>query len=288
MQKNSSLGKGLAELLGDKSFNLTQEDPSKKIIEIKLDKISPSPYQPRKYFDNIYLEELSESIRKKGLLQPILLRKLQYDSYEIIAGERRFRATRLIGHEVIPSIILDISDQDAMEIALIENIQRQQLSPIEEAHAIARLINELDYTHDKLSEKIGKSRSHITNMLRLLNLPVHIQKLLEESKITMGHARALISLKNPEEFANKIINENLSVRDTEDLVKASKTEGNNIIDKFKQEKKKYLSNLANDIETKINLKTKITHNGKKGSIQIKFSSVSELEEFTTYLSNIKK
>ena len=157
MQKNSSLGKGLAELLGEKNFNFFDENESKnKIINVEITKIIPSPYQPRKIFDNSALIELSESIKTKGVLQPILVREAN-GNYEIIAGERRFRAAKLAFLTEIPAIILSISDEDAMEIALIENIQRQQLTPIEEANAIAKLINDLNYTHENLSQKIGKA-----------------------------------------------------------------------------------------------------------------------------------
>ncbi|MBT4921923.1 MAG: ParB/RepB/Spo0J family partition protein [Rickettsiales bacterium] len=282
MQKNSSLGKGLAELLGEKSFNFTEYDNSRQIIEISLGSITTSPYQPRKNFDETNLTELSQSIRSKGVLQPILVRKSANLDYEIIAGERRFRAASLANLATIPAIVLDIPNQDAVEIALIENIQRQQLSPVEEAHAIAKLINELDYTHEKLSEKIGKSRSHITNMLRLLNLPANIQELLAENKITVGHARALINLKNPELVADKIINEKLTVRDTEEIVKNRKdlrVNAPKIFDKFKEEKKQYLDEIKEQIQSLVQLKTKVKHNGKKGVIEITFDTINELEAF---------
>jgi ParB family transcriptional regulator, chromosome partitioning protein len=282
MQKNSSLGKGLAELLGEKNFSFTNYDNSKRISEIALDSITASPYQPRKNFDEGSLAELAESIKTKGVLQPILVRRSSNGKHEIVAGERRFRAAALAGLTTIPALVLDISNHEAMEIALIENIQRQQLSPIEEAQAIARLINDLEYTHDSLSEKIGKSRSHITNMLRLLNLPATIQELLAQDKITVGHARALISLKNPEVIVTRIISEGLTVRDTEEIVKHSKMtdlKSTKVLDKFTVEKKQYLSQIREQIENLIQLKTKVTHNGKKGSVDITFKTIGDLETF---------
>ncbi|MBT4989460.1 MAG: ParB/RepB/Spo0J family partition protein [Rickettsiales bacterium] len=283
MQKNSSLGKGLAELLGDKSFSFFEEGANTtKIIEISIDAIEPSPYQPRKKFDNDLLSELSSSIKSKGVLQPILVRESSTSNYEIIAGERRIRAARIAQLETIPCIVLNITDEDAMEIALIENIQRQQLSPIEEARAIAKLINDLNYTHEKLSLKIGKSRSHITNMLRLLNLPSNIQILLDQEKITIGHARALINMDSPELLVDKIINENLTVRDTESLaknIKLSKIDKSNILDKFKKEKRLYLDEIKEQIQEIVQLKTKLRHNGKKGVIEITFNNINELELF---------
>ncbi|MBL6785310.1 MAG: ParB/RepB/Spo0J family partition protein [Rickettsiales bacterium] len=281
MQKNSSLGKGLAELLGEKNFNFFDENESKnKIINVEITKIIPSPYQPRKIFDNSALIELSESIKTKGVLQPILVREAN-GNYEIIAGERRFRAAKLAFLTEIPAIILSISDEDAMEIALIENIQRQQLTPIEEANAIAKLINDLNYTHENLSHKIGKSRSHITNMLRLLNLPKSIQNLLNEDQISIGHARTLINIENPEIFTDKIINENLSVRDTEALVKANKNNSitDNGLNNFDIERKQYLNEIKDQIQSQISLKTKVKHNGKKGTIEITFKTINELESF---------
>ena len=168
-----------------------------------------------------------------------------------------------------------------MEIALIENIQREQLSPIDEAAAIAKLINDLNYTHEDLSQKIGKSRSYITNMLRLLNLKPEIQQLLNENKITMGHARSLINVENPDKIAEQIINNNLNVRETEQLVKDQKSapNDNKVFDKFKFERNQYLKEIKQQIEQSLQLKTKIKHDGKKGKIEISFNTINQLEGF---------
>jgi ParB family chromosome partitioning protein len=282
MQKNSSLGKGLAELLGETNFdfinNTNKEESNIDKIEISL--IDFSKYQPRKVFNQSTIDELAESISTKGVLQPILIKKNGV-RFDLIAGERRLRAAKQCKLTQIPAIILDITENDAMEIALIENIQREQLSPIDEASAITKLINDLNYTHEDLSQKIGKSRSYITNMLRLLNLNPEIQQLLNDNKITMGHARTLINVENADKIAEEIINNNLNVREAEQLVKDQKSapNDNKVFDKFKYERNQYLSEIKQQIEQSLQLKTKVKHDGKKVKIEISFKTINQLEDF---------
>ena len=284
------LGKGLAELFGENNIANINDlgEKTSRIIYLELSQLTPSPYQPRKSFDERYLQDLALSIKEKGVLQPILAKEIAHDQYEIIAGERRWRASKMAGLGDIPAIVLDITTESAMEIALIENIQREQLSPIEEAGAIDRLIKNHGYTHEKLSSKIGRSRSHITNMLRLLLLPEEVQELLDNNKISMGHARALLKEENSVEMAHYIAENNLSVRDTEAYVKqAKKEELNNkkIIEQYSREKKEYLKQIEERLKESLKLKTKISHNGERGNISIYFNTIDELELIISNLGN---
>jgi ParB family transcriptional regulator, chromosome partitioning protein len=220
MSKNSSrrvLGRGLASLIPV----MQDEEPGTgaSITEIDAAMIVPNPYQPRTEFDDQEIQELAESIRAQGLLQPILLRPRENSAYEIISGERRFRAMKNLGWEKIPCIVKpSLSDRDMMEMALVENIQREDLNEIDKADAYQRLLSEYNYTHEALSVRIGKSRATITNALRLRTLPPEIQQMVRKNQISMGHARALLSLENDKhriELAKKIVDEGLSVRAVE-------------------------------------------------------------------------
>lgn len=292
MANNGVLGKGLAELFGENNIANINDlgEKGSRIVYLELSKLSPSAYQPRKSFDETYLQDLASSIKERGVLQPILVKEIGDNKFEIVAGERRWRASKISGLVDIPAIVLDISTEAAMEIALIENIQREQLSPIEEAGAIDRLIKNHGYTHEKLSGKIGRSRSHITNMLRLLLLPHEVQELLDDNKISMGHARALVNEANPLEMAQYIADNSLSVRDTESYVKQAKKqdlkEKQKIIEQYSQEKKAYLKQIEGRLKESLGLKTKINHNGDKGSIAISFNTIDELELIIGKLENV--
>lgn len=210
------LGKGLGALISDQN---PQEDTAKNSIQkVNVDKIDPNPYQPRNEFNQERLKELSRSIQKHGLLQPITLRSKEDGSYQLIAGERRWRAAKLGGLDEIAAIIQDCSQQQMMEIALIENLQREDLDPIEEAKAYNKLIAKFDLTQAKVAESVGKSRSAIANSLRLLNLAPEIQKYVSRETLTVGHARALLALETSaeqKEVAKEVIENSLSVRETE-------------------------------------------------------------------------
>jgi ParB family chromosome partitioning protein len=221
-KKPKGLGRGLENLLGE-SF-----EPSADVVAggirapstLPLDKLQAGRYQPRTRMDESSLQELAASIRQHGLMQPIVVRPLSADRYEIIAGERRFRAAKLAGLDEVPVMLRDVSDQNALAMALIENIQREDLNPLEEAQAIRRLLDEFQYTHEQASEAIGRSRSATSNLLRLLNLAAPVQTMLLAGDLEMGHARALLALERAEQIlaANQVVEKRLSVRETERLV----------------------------------------------------------------------
>ena len=216
------LGRGLTELFGSNVDDLIEEiasgDRDKNILPIS--EIRPNPYQPRKNFDQDKLKELAESIREHGVFQPIIVRKA-IDGYELIAGERRLRASKLAGKEDIPAIVVEFSDQEMMEISLLENIQREDLNAVEEAAAYSQLIEKIGYTQEELAKHIGKSRTYITNMLRLLRLPDDIKEKVRSGKLSYGQARTLLAAEDEEkmhELAERAVREGLSVRDLEKLV----------------------------------------------------------------------
>lgn len=221
-KKPKGLGRGLENLLGE-SFEISAADAAGGIrapSTLPLDKLQAGRYQPRTRMDETSLQELAASIRQHGLMQAIVVRPLGADRYEIIAGERRFRAARMAGLEEVPVMLRDVSDQNALAMALIENIQREDLNPLEEAQAIRRLLDEFQYTHEQASEAIGRSRSATSNLLRLLNLAAPVQTMLLAGDLEMGHARALLALERAEQIlaANQVVEKRLSVRETERLV----------------------------------------------------------------------
>ncbi len=227
--KRRALGMGLEQLFNSEMLDFDQvekdivkDTPKDEIVEVNLSELMSNPYQPRKIFDDEALKELSDSIKEHGVFQPIIVRK-SVKGYNIIAGERRARASQLAGLTKIPAIIRDFTDEEMMQVALLENLQREDLSAIEEAKAYKAIIESLRLTQDELAKKLGKSRSHITNMLGLLRLPLNVQDMVLYNKISMGHARVLSKLENHgqiEELANRVINENLSVRELEKIAEA--------------------------------------------------------------------
>ncbi len=228
--KRKALGKGLEQLFSNEVIDfdnfekkIVNETKDSDVVELPLTEIRSNPYQPRKEFDEQSLSEFAESIKEHGVIQPIIVKK-SIKGYEIIAGERRTRASKMAGKTTIPAIIRDFTDQEMMEIALIENIQREDLNPIEEAEALAKIIETSGITQDEASKKFGKSRSYITNILGLLSLPEKTKQYVREAKITMGHARVLSKLSDPEQIdalADEIIENGLSVRDTEKITSNS-------------------------------------------------------------------
>ena len=224
--KRRALGMGLEELFHNEPLDYSQLEekivtstPKEEIVELNLSELRSNPYQPRKNFDQKALQELADSIKEHGVFQPIIAKK-SVKGYEIIAGERRVKASIMAGKETIPAIVRDFSDEDMMEIALLENLQRENLNALEEAEAYKKLITTLSITQEDLAKRIGKSRSHITNMLGLLTLPAPVKELVVNGSISMGHARTLSKIENEQEIislANRIINENLSVRDIEEI-----------------------------------------------------------------------
>ena len=277
------LGRGLSSLMGDTNINSTGNVAKSSEVTISIAALKPSPSQPRRLFDKNSINELAESIKSKGLVQPILVRpsKTDENSYEIIAGERRWRAAQIAQLHEIPAVIKNLDDVEALEIAIIENIQRSDLSPIEEAAGYKRLIDNHGHTQEVLSEIVGKSRSHIANILRLLTLPQSIQDMISEGKISSGHARAIMNSAFPEQLAEKIINENLSVREAESLAKSKK----NTVQKIKLKDPDTID-LEEKISEKLGLNVSINHRGKKGGyIKIEYKSLDQLELVTQKLKN---
>jgi len=225
--KRQALGRGLEQLFSNEVINISSLEKNildttnkNDIVQLDLSELRSNPYQPRQVFDEEKLQELAESIKEFGVIQPIIVKK-SIKGYEIIAGERRVKASLIANKKTIPAIVKDFSDEEMMQIALLENIQRENLSPIEEAEAYKNLITSLEITQEEFSKRIGKSRSYITNMLGLLRLPKSVQKLVLDKKISMGHARVLSKLEDKDkiiEIANKIINEDISVRKLEELL----------------------------------------------------------------------
>lgn len=281
--KKKGLGRGLDALLGNENFDFLNESetPQKSDDFVDINLLFPSPFQPRKDFDIQALNSLVDSIREKGILQPLLVRK-NGDKFEIIAGERRYRAAKIAGINMLPVIIKDIDDKEALEIALIENIMRENLSPIEEAEGYARLMNEFSHTQEALSQVIGKSRSQVANTLRLLNLPDSVKQMLRENKLSAGHAKMLVGLDNAEELAQKIVNDGLSVRQIEKLV--AKQKNPTPSKKISSIKSPEFFELEQDLYKSCGLQVKICP-GKKGSgsVSIKYDSIAQLEKIVELL-----
>jgi ParB family chromosome partitioning protein len=206
------LGRGLAALIGDDVIEAASPEESRGLRHLPIELLHSNPNNPRKQFQEEELEDLSKSIREKGLLQPIVVRQRADGEYEIVAGERRWRASQRAGLHELPVLIRDLSDGETLEIALIENIQRSDLNPLEEARAYGQLLEQFSYTQQQLADSVGKSRSHIANTLRLLTLPESVRSYIEDGKLTAGHARTLVATDSPADLANKIISLGLSVK----------------------------------------------------------------------------
>ncbi|QAT41553.1 ParB/RepB/Spo0J family partition protein [Clostridium sp. JN-9] len=285
--KRFGLGKGLGALIPEQIDNNTDtnEKPSSNLIDINL--IKANDKQPRKVFDEAQLAQLSQSIKEYGILQPLILQK-DGNTYTIIAGERRWRAAKQAKLKEVPAIVMDRSTKEILEISLIENIQRQDLNPIEEAQAYKRLIEDFSFTQEELSIKIGKSRTAITNCMRLLNLDEKVQSYIIEGVISEGHGRAILGLENKEyqfEIAQKIIDEGLSVRETESLVK--KTNVNKNIKKNKDviiENNPFINELRGKLENYFGTKVTLKHNNNKGKIEIEYYSTEDLQRIIETLN----
>lgn len=300
--KQAKLGRGLSALLGDYSgarnvvdnpepaiaghATSTNDVPS---LEIAIDRIVPNPKQPRRTFIEAELEELAESIRTKGVIQPILVRTdpANVEMFEIIAGERRWRAARRAGLSVIPAVVREMDDREMLEIAIIENVQRSDLNAVEEAEAYKALIDRFGRTQESVAQQVGKSREHVSNTLRLLNLPEDVREHVREGRLTPGHARALLKTADPSALAATVIAKGLSVRDTEALSKIEKSSG-------KSESKSLAPGADKDVDTKaleldlqrsLGLDVDIRHvNGKGGEVRIKYAQLEQLDEICRLLS----
>tara|TARA_B100001939_G_scaffold152086_1_gene131404 strand:- start:990 stop:1871 length:882 start_codon:yes stop_codon:yes gene_type:complete len=275
----SRLGRGLASLIGDVPRNVApgESELELNIARLPIEKIQANKQNPRSIFSEDELVDLANSIREKGIVQPIIVREIDSaGSYEVIAGERRWRAAQIAQLDNIPAIIKTLSDDDALEIAIIENVQRSNLSPIDEAAGYQRLIDIYNYTQEDLAQVIGKSRSYIANILRLNNLPTKVKDYLSEGLLTIGHARALISLENAENLADMIVSKGLSVRQTEQLVKNSV--GSQKKSKRSSIKDKNLSSLEQLMTDAIGLKVQIhAKDAKSGKVVVNYTSDQHLE-----------
>lgn len=290
VQKKFALGRGLDALISNNEDVKTSG--SSNIGEIELSKISANPNQPRREFDPIALQELADSIAEVGIIQPITLRKINDDSYQIIAGERRFKASALAGLKTIPAYIKTADDENVMEMALIENIQREDLNSLEIALAYQHLIEQYELTQERLSERVGKNRTTVANYLRLLKLPATIQMALKNKEIDMGHARALLSIDNPQtqlKIFNEIISNGYSVRKVEELVKA--------LNNGKEEKKATHNNklpetfgvLQSHLSSFFGTKVQLSCSAKgKGKISIPFNDEADLERIMEILDSLKR
>ena len=278
------LGRGLNSLLGDPGLN-TQTSGS---VTLPISQVEPGLNQPRKRFDPETLEDLAQSIRQHGIIQPLTVRRLSSGYYQIIAGERRWRAAKLAGLVEIPALIIEADDRKVMELGLIENLQREDLNPAEEARGYQTLMDEYGLTQEQVAERMGKSRPAITNTLRLLSLTDEVLTMVEEGILSAGHARALLSLPSPAlqlETAQKVVTEGLSVRQTESLVKAMQKE--------KKEKPKlsdeiflYIGEAEKNLSGHLGRKVKINHKGKKGRIELEYYNEQDLESLLAALDTM--
>ncbi len=280
--KRRALGRGLEELFNNEPIDYNKmeekiitETPKEQIIKISLDDLRSNPYQPRQVFDQNALDELAASIKEHGVFQPIIVKK-SIKGYEIIAGERRVKASKIAGLKEIPAIVREFSDNEMMEIALLENLQRENLNSIEEAMAYKQLLINLKLTQEQLAERLGKSRSHITNMIGLLNLPKQTQDLISSKKITMGHARVLSKLEDEEKInslASQIILDGLSVRQLEDITSSKdEFERKNKITRVKQVKNHDYDYLEEELSEKLGTKVKV----KNTKLEITFANSNDL------------
>ena len=296
-ERKKSLGRGLSSFLDVDGFDdivesKKDEDKGKSSSNISsylpIEQLVPNLNQPRKDFSTDELNSLASSIEDTGIIQPILVRK-NNGVYEIVAGERRWRAAQIAKIHEVPVLIKELTDEEVVKISIIENIQRVDLNPIEEASSYNQLIQDFGYTQEKVSASLGKSRSYIANSLRLLSLPESIIMFLKEGKLTSGHARALVGVKNSEFFARKIIEESLSVRDIENIVKKGISRSDNIIKKGTSLKKDVDTlNLEQDLKLALGLKTTIDHNENSGGgrIVIKYKDLEQLDIFCSKIMKI--
>lgn len=291
MAPKKGLGKGLDSLIAKKVSETAEAntDVSRETF-LNINKVEPNPNQPRKRFNEDKLQELADSIKVHGIIQPLVVQK-ENERYIIIAGERRWRAARLAGVKEVPVVIRDFTEQELYEVALIENIQRQDLDPIEEANAYSNLIKEHHLTQDEVAERVSKSRVAITNSLRLLKLDQRVQQMVIDELLTGGHARALISIEDPEEqynLANRIFDEKLSVRETEKLVKKILHPKAVVEEPVDEASEAIYRDLEENLKTIIGSKVKITRKpGGKGNIEIEYYSTDELDRIIDLLRSVR-
>jgi len=282
--KRTNLGRGLAALFGEEEEDYASLDKVRSTKSVPIEHLRPGRFQPRHHFDEAAVNALAESIKAQGILQPILVRRLadRPNEFEIVAGERRWRAAQIAKLHEVPVLIRDLSDAESLELAIVENVQRQDLTPLEEAEGYKRLIDEFEHTQEDLARTLGKSRSHIANTLRLLGLPEGVKLLLDEGKLTAGHARTLIGCDTAEELAQKIINRGLNVRQAEKLVQNAKAgpAGAKAAKLADADKGKDTDTLAleRDLTALLGLKVSINFQGNGGSLTIHYRTLEQLDD----------
>ena len=282
MAKPMGLGRGLDALLANDMDETTNSDA---LRTLNVAQLQPGKYQPRSHMDDAALQTLADSIKSQGIMQPILVRQIANDKFEIIAGERRWRASQIAGLDQIPVLVRDIADESALAMALIENIQRENLNPLEEAQGIKRLIDEFAMTHEKAAEAVGRSRAAVSNLLRLLTLTHAVQELLMQNKLDMGHARALIGLDAAQQIllANKIVSQNLSVREVENLVKNASLEAKPKLQKISVNRD--VLTLQNTLSEKIGAVVSISAKANgAGMLKISYSNLDQLDDIIAKMS----
>jgi len=281
--ERKALGKGITALIPEKEAAAKNE-----ILYVQSDQIKPNPFQPREEFNQEHIAELAQSIKEKGVIQPLLVRR-RGDNYELIAGERRLRACNLLGLKEIPLIVKDVDDRDALEYALIENIQRESLNPIEEAHAYQHLIDKFQVTQEKISEALGKARTTIANTLRLLKLPHEIQEELKKGRISFAHGRALLEIEDANvqrRLTQEIISKGLSVRELENLIKTHRPK--TLRRRVSSGREPFLAVLEEELQHALSTKVRISKMKKRGHIFIEFYSQEDLERIASIIRGGKK
>lgn len=288
------LGRGLSALLGEEESDFAELDKLRQSRTAPIEHLHPGPFQPRRHFDDEALASLVESIREKGVLQPLLVRRHpdEPNHFQIIAGERRWRAAQRARLHEIPIVVKEIADREALEIALIENVQRQDLTPVEEAEGYARLIEDYGHTQDALAQAIGKSRSHIANTMRLLNLPDGVRLLLQEGKLTAGHARALIGTEDPQALAETVVGRGLNVRQTEKLVKTER--GDTAPPAVRKRRQRSQSggsagdpdirDLEESLSGRLGVRVTIDHGPSGGTLSLSYGALEQLDDLVARLS----
>jgi ParB family chromosome partitioning protein len=280
MKKKQALGKGIRALIPEEKIIVNEENGNKEyVLELDINKIKPNTDQPRKHFDREKLDELAASIREHGIIQPLVLRK-ENNHYLIVAGERRWRASKQLGLSTVPAIIKDLPEEEVMEIALIENIQRENLNAIEEALGYQNLMDTFNLTQGEVGIKLGKSRVAVTNTLRLLNLPKEIQDAIISGALSSGHGRAILGLKKPKqqlEMLLVIMTKSLTVRETEEYVKNFKVNKEKSVKVVKEDKDPYITAIEEKLQEKYQTRVNLKHKKNKGRIEIEYYSLDELQ-----------
>lgn len=292
-KKSRGLGRGLSALMADVGPEPTSTTaaPSRPDLIVPIEKVFPNPDQPRRSFTEDHLQDLSASIKAKGIIQPLIVRKRASGSgeFEIVAGERRWRAAQMAQLHEIPVLVREFTDTEVLEVAIIENIQRADLNPVEEAAGYRQLMDKFGHTQEKLAEELGKSRSHIANLMRLLQLPSDVQEMLVDGKLSAGHARALITSDDPSALARQVVQQGLSVRATEALAKKKTDDGSSTSARPRpgaKEKDADTKALESDLSAALGLPVQVDHKagGEAGQVTIKYASLDQLDEICRILS----